>query len=667
MKYLDWTSETANENIGLLNDYATRSYTWRYNSLLMEGARFGHIYSPEEYKQMMMMRLAPVSLNIGTAILESAEALMLGIKPVPKVAPLAFPYAQDKQQISQKVAQLYEFLLSKDFQESFGNLQIDRIIRDQSNTGRGTGQIIPVFENGEFYTKFVRLPWRYYFPDPGSIDEFYEDADAHIYAFPMAKKLALRYLRTKIPNLTQRDFEDYFTKGSVADKAMMFGEDSKYFLGKRKDDLMFINRMTLEDQTILKVLPLRPTKNEEEAELLANLTNRVVTDEEDVYLQKALKSKLVSYEKRTDELLVHYISVGGLGFKEVFPLKTHTVVSLQYDSRDNAFPQGRMQNIYSPLRVLNKFFMTALLNASLLNATRILAEEDSIIDQDNFVMSSSIPGAIIKYRLPIPGVSKPPEVIKATPLEQGWLTLPRFLIQIMEYVSGMFGIMQGNAERSPETFSTVASLQATGGARIRRRMNDVDIFLSKVGKVQAELYKNYAPPQGFRSYIDEKSGEYDYKMFNVLELKKDENQRYKTIIAPETDLSFGIKGVVFSSKGSTGYETANTINSMTTLATQLNVPELVPLILQLHNIPGTEEVINKVTARGDLVSQNSALQQQLKEVERKTNIYQNQIFQLIQAVERAKAKGKSDVILKELSNIVEGIRNNGQQQVTAAE
>ena len=183
-----WKKEIADSNVALLKDYATRSYRWRYNASLLENARYGKIYSREEYSQMIALRIAPVTLNIATAIVETAEALALNIKPTPKVAPLMFPFNPAKQENSRKIAQLYEFLITKDFQESFGSLQLDRIVRDQSNTGRGTAQIIPVFENGEFYTKFVRLPWRYYFPDPASIDEFYQDADAHIYAFPIFKK-----------------------------------------------------------------------------------------------------------------------------------------------------------------------------------------------------------------------------------------------------------------------------------------------------------------------------------------------------------------------------------------------------------------------------------------------------------------------------------------------
>lgn len=648
-----WKKEISDDNVALLKDYATRSFHWRYNSSLLENARYGKIYSKEEYSQMIALRIAPVTLNIATAIIETAEALALNIKPTPKVAPLMFPFNPTKQENSKKIAQLYEFLITKDFQESFGSLQLDRIVRDQSNTGRGTAQIIPVFENGEFYTKFVRLPWRYYLPDPASIDEFYQDADAHIYAFPMSKKSALRYLRTKIPNFEAKDLDD-FVKGSVVDSMSIFNDDDKYFLGKRREDVMFINRMSLEDQKIYKIIPKRPANDTREAELVAQLRSRMITDEEDYYLQEAVKLDLVDYKSEIEEVLTHHISVGNLGFVETFPLKTVPVVSLQYDAKDNAFPQGRMQPLYSPLRVMNKFFMTALLNASLLNATRVLAEEDSIVNEDQVVMSSSVPGAVIKYRLPIPGVSKPPEVIRAMPLDRGWLDLPRFLIQIMEYIS--FGVMTSN-EQPAVGQTTVASLQSTGVSKVRRRLNDVDIFLSRVGKIQAEFYQNYAPLMGFRSYIDDSTGNYDVKLFNKLNLLKEEG-KYKTEIDPATDLSFGVKDVIFSSKSTSGYETANLINSMTTLATQLQVPELVPVILQMHNLPNTEEVIQKVSIRNDVLAENQALRTQLSKLERQANIYQNQIFQLIQSVERARAKGKADVILKELDNIVKSIKEN---------
>lgn len=663
MKIGQYSEAEVKENLELLNEYASKSEKWRRNSFLMEGARYGQHYSQDEYEQMLIMRVAPLSISVSTAICDSAEALFLQNKPAPKVAPLIFPFDEQRQLYANDVAQLFEFLITKDFQTSFGSLQLDRILKDQSNVGRGVGQVIPVFENGEFFTQFNRLPWRYYFPDPASTGEFYEDSESQLYAFPMSQKAAYRYLRKDMPELTWKEFEENFVKGNCTDKMNLFYTDDKYLLGGTKGNLLFVNRMTLEEETVYKIIP-KAIINSEDADSLnfpafRYKTALEVTEEMEIAANKGL----IEIREERGIMLAHHTSVGNMGRKTVFPLKNYTTVPLVYDSRDNAFPYGRMWYIYSPQRAVNKYFISTLLNMSLLNSTRILAEEDSIINEDQWIRSSSQPGAILKYRLPSPGFSKAPEIVKPTPFDQTGLLLPKFLVYIMEYVSGMFGIMQGDASKAPDVFSTVASLQAAGGAKIKRRQGDIDVFLSKVGKVQAEMYQNYAPPQGYGSTIT-KEGKSEYRVFNKINLKKDVDEngetRYSAAIDPATDLSSGIKDVIYTSQSSAGYETATQALALTTLATQLSTPELIPDILRLYNFPGVSDSIAKIEARNDLSSRNQQLQMALKNVEGKSQMYQNQIFQLVRNLEQVRAKGKADTILNELNNIISKV-NEGMQ------
>lgn len=658
MKIGQYSETEVKENMELLNEYASKSEKWRRNSFLMEGARYGQHYSQDEYEQMLMMRVAPLSISVSTAICDSAEALFLQNKPAPKVAPLIFPFDEERQKYSNDVAQLFEFLINKDFQTSFGSLQLDRILKDQSNVGRGVGQVIPVFENGEFSTQFNRLAWRYYFPDPSSIGEFYEDSESQIYAFPMSRKAAFRYLKKEISDLTESQFNEYFVKGSYGDKMNLFFTDDKYLLGGTPKDLLYINRMTLEEEKIFKIIPQEVLSESDKKYNLPAFRYKTalqVTPE----MEDAAKKGLIKIVEETDMMLAHHISVGSMGVKKVFPLKNYTTVPLIYDSRDNAFPYGRMWYIYSPQRAVNKYFISTLLNMSLLNSTRILAEEDSIINENQWINSSSMPGAILKYKLVTPGYSKPPEIIKPAPFDQTGLLLPKFLVYIMEYVSGMFGIMQGNAEKAPDVFSTVASLQAAGGAKIKRRQGDIDAFLSKVGNIQAEMYKNYAPPQGYGSMIT-KEGEMEYKVFNKMLLNKEDdgngNTRYRASIDPSTDLSSGIKDVIYSSQSSAGYETATQALALTTLATQLSTPELIPDILRLYNFPGVSDSIAKIEARNDLMSQNEQLQNSLKNVEGNNKMLQNQLFQLVRNLEQVRAKGKAEVVLAELNSVINNIK-----------
>src|SRR5690606_7365273 len=98
-------------------------------------------------------------------------------------------------------------------------------------------------------------------------------------------------------------------------------------------------------------------------------------------------------------------------------------------------------------------------------------------------------------------------------------------------------------------------------------------------------------------------------------------------VDPATDLSLGFKDIRFITQGSSGYEAGTEAALLTNLATQLKVPQLVPLILNRLNIKD----VDKITKQLDLVSQQGAtieqLNQTLQEVERRATVLANQVTQ----------------------------------------
>lgn len=658
-KSTQWKSDTAKENLELLQDFNARSFAFRKNAYLMEGARYNEHFSKAEIDTMLLMRQAPIPIPISTAIMDTAEALMLQSKPAVNVAHLVFPQDEARTEMSRLIAQKYRFLVQNDWHNSHANLQFDRILADQSNVGIGYAYIVPRFEYGEFFTEIKRLPWRYVFPDPDSTDIWLEDQSDLLYAFPMTRKAAFRYLRSFIPTLSESDFEKDWCKGDYAEKGTAFFESDRYMSrGKAGTNLLFINRMTLEDQLMYLVIPRKANIKSDSGEFPVHKYK--VYPEITPELEEQAGEGLIEIREKRDLYLTHHISLGNNGFKKIYPIRQINVVPLMYDHRDNPFPYSRMWYVYPAQRGLNKFFASALLNFSLLNATRVLAENDSIINEDEWVTNASTPGAILKYQLPIPGISKPPDIIKAEPLHNEWLTLPRYLTYIMEYASGMWGIMQGNQEGSPDVFSTVASLQSAGGTKIKRRLTHVDAFMSRVGNICAEIYKNYAPPNGYSSAIDAETGSVQTESYNTLEIIK-KNDIYRLQTKPETDLGFGIREVRFSSASASGFESANMALALTTLATQLSVPELIPDILKLYNLANIEETIKKIESRTDAQQQVAQYADSMKRLEGQNKVFQNQIFQLAKTLEAAKAKGKADVILTELKSSVDAIMSQFQQ------
>lgn len=658
---MDWKESIASSNLKTAREYEEYSKQWRIDAMKLENARYGRQFSADEERALLAFRQAPLPISISTAIADTADAFMLSSKPTIKTTPILHPYDDVKNQTSKTVAGLYNYLIQKSWYDSLGSLQLDRVVRDHTNVGHGLQYIVPRQEFGEFSVDIKHLSWRYFLPDPSSVDPLYRDMDAMIYFMRISEKAAYKFVKSIEPSITFEQFKEDYVEGSD----MNIGnseEDQKYGFRRKANEnsVAFCQLLTIEDNKSWIVYPKSETVNKDGSEV-GYRTYTEMTPE----LDTAIKNGSVRAEQKSRLSLVEYTSVGKLGYKKVYPISEYNIVPLVYDHRDTPFPYGRMWYLYPLQRALNKFMMSAILNMSILNSTRILAEKNSILNIKEWTQNASMPGAVLEYSLPIPGVSTPPQIVEAKPMSEAWLVMPRWITQMMEYISGMYPTMQGNPEGSPDVFSTVASLQSAGGLKVKRRMAAADATLSIVGRITGEFYKNYAPLNGFTSAIIPGSEDEQAVMYNQIEIKDDTDESGKPVkkvgIKPETDLSLGFKDVRFVSESSNGYESATQAALLTNLATQLKVPGLVPLILENLNIPGADKAMAKADQTAQVMAQNGQMQQTIKELESRTQIFQNQIFQLAKTVEVEKVKGNLKALVEKAQSNPEMFLNQLNQ------
>lgn len=656
-----WKPEIATENFKLFLSYRGHADPWRRNAIKMEDARFGKQYSDAEAKELLAFRQAPLPISVSTAISDTADALMISTQPTVHVSPIIYAGDEPKTQQSRMVAQKFSTLIEKAWNDSLGNLQYDRVVRDSGNVGHGLFYVVPRNEFGEFFVDVKHLSWRYYFPDPASKDPLYRDQDNSIYALKLSKKAGFKYLRGIEPSISYENYEEEFVKGSEGIEGDL-QEDALYgFKGRSGDekdgDVFLIHRPQLEEESVYIVVPLY--EYERTGSTLGYKTYPAITPE----LEQMARDKRIKIVRRKRYLLSEYISLGRLGFKRTYPVSNYNIIPLTHDHRDTPYPYSRMWYLYPLQRALNKFMMSAVLNTSLLNSTRVLAEEGSIVNMKNWVMNSSMPGSVLQYKLPVPGQSQPPQVIQAQPLGEAWLTMPRYLTSMMEYISGIFGTMMGNPEGTPDVFSTVASLQSAGGMKIKRRMVHADATLSAVGEVMGEYYKEYAPPSGFTSSFNAETGEDEVIEYNKIKVEEVDG-KYKATIDPQSDLSQGFRRVRFTSSKSAGYESATEAALLTQLATTLQQPALLPFILERINFRDSNKAMKMVDVTEQLKGQLGQAEKVIKDLESKTSSFQNQIFGLVKTLEGARHKGQLAVELEKFKNnpqqyLEQSINNQG--------
>lgn len=637
-----WAEEIARINLEVLKDYKTAGHSWRCNAKKLEDASFGQSYSRSETEALFAFNQAPLPINVPTAILDTADAMMVSSKAEVYTAPIIFNGDDVKTQQSRNVASKFNQLLQNAWHSSLGNLQADRIVRDQGRAGHGIMFVRPESRYGEFNVNFDHLSWKYFFADPTSRDPLYRDMNNSIYAMPMGVKNAFKLIRGVEPNMSWEIFTKNFVEGSHVEpfdyESRRRGQPSGSATNQKAElnsqYVLFIRRATLEEETVYVAVPLKAGVNKR----LSALDFRTFPEHTDLLkdMEKRGEIKIVP-QKRFQ--LVEYLSVGNYGRKKVLAIQDHDIVGFPYDHRDDPYPNSRMTYIYPLQRALNKFMMSAVLNQSLMNNVRVMSEEGSITNMDKFTRSSSMPGAVIEYTLNSPN-SKPPEVIRPEPMHEAWLSMPRYLTNMMEYVSGIFGHMMGQESNTPSTFSTIASLASAGGQKFKRRAAMFDATLSQAGRVAATYFKEYAPPNGYNVNFDPETRQDTTISFNTIKTAKKENGDYDIYTDPGEDLSLGFKDVRFTTRASTGYEASTEAMLLTQLSAQsADGGGLIPMILERLNIPGVDKYLKEQSQVNQLSRENKGLQEAVGELEKKTNLYQNQIFEGIKRLEAARYKG----------------------------
>ncbi|MFA5014280.1 MAG: hypothetical protein WC549_01885 [Actinomycetota bacterium] len=662
-----WQVNIAKENYEVFKDYRDYRTAWFKDAVKFNNFRRGFHFSQEEIADILEKRQAPLAINVTTAICETAEALLTSSDPIISVMPARFT-EENQRKIAQAVAYKYEAALKSTWYNSSGGYAYDRVIQDYNNVGRGLMYIVPKFQNGEFFVDMKHLSFRDYYPDPNSRDVHYQDSENQVISYVTGKVQAYRLAKMYDPELEWKTFETEFPDGLNLDDYDSYEKNKYINKNNRKENrVRVIFRSALEEQTIYYVVPIQNSESVEQYDASINLYLQFqgqnwfeIPDEIKQYVSQGL----LELQEKKGMFLHEYVSIGRYGMKKAYPIDSYNIVPFNYDHDEHPYPLGRVHYIYPLQRALNKCLMISILNASLSNNLKWVAEDKSIVNIENWTNNAAVPGSILFYRK-LTNESQPPIPVQPLPLSDVFLQFPRYLQYTMEYISGITGVLMGSAdEKTPDVFRTVAAMQNAGGERIKRRLRNLDAGLSVVGQVIAKFYKEYAPMNGETTWI-EGINKVKSEMYN--QLRPDPNDPTKIGIVPDTDLGVGFRSLRFVSTSNQGYENANMAQMLTLLATQLSVPEIVPVILKKLNLPETEEILESMDIKkqaemtiGQLQERIAQLegisQKQAGEIEQKAKELSVAEFntKLVRTLEGFKTKFKDDLnSRKELDSLLE--------------
>lgn len=614
--------EEAKQSFKLFLRYRSDRMKW-YNDRV-ENDNFYHNehYDEKERKDIEARGQAPLAINLTYAIVKQMISFLTSSQPEWHVVP--FGDVQTHPHLKQNAYTLRE-LLKGTWKNSRGHRQFTQIIKDVSVIGVGYGMPVPSYR-GHFGIKYKHIPYHYVYVAP-NVDEIdYSDADNIIISKRLTTDQAASQLnvdRSIIEEAARnRDFR--YAGDDKSDRYLRYSSP----FHPEDDYVDVVQRMSLERRKLYHVVPINPT---------IQSPRRFIFELNDQYRQLE-RQGIVRIEEIERTVLAKYISVGEFGKKFYQPIDSYTLTPFINEFNNTPYPLGDVDFLYGLQRAINKFILLAILNGTLANSLKIMAPRGSI-NKEQWKKDYPIPGAILDYEWTRDGQPVPQE-ISPQPFAGEFLTLPLQLIKIMEYVTGIFGVMQGDPEGAPDTASGLISLQGYGGQKVKLLGRNISEALSDAGRIMVNIFQNYAPYNESMPVI-QRGGEVDSIPYNLVRAEGS-NLRI------ENDLSLGDYNVEVTLAPNYGSERQMKAKVLADLAAQTQSPMLIKPILQLADIPEADEIAEQIDALSQANAKVEELQQSLERMEQINRQLENQVLQKAQKVELEKFGAQLDKLVNKL-------------------
>lgn len=565
------------------------------------------MFSPEQRSEIIARGQAPLEINITYSIIKQMISLLTSEDPTWDVDPVG--------DSNKDYAYIMRDLLSASWYNSRAGRQFSQVAKNTLISGVGYATVNPSMR-GAFGVQFKHTPYHHVYPSPNIREFSGEDAENWVISKQMSQRQTSELLGISLKEVEKIAQESAETGG--ADSAEKAEPSVRYMSPiEGHKQIRVIQRLTMENTKMYLVKP-------KEAGIIGRKVYFHLTD--------ALKSQqqegLIEIQEQEARVMAKYISVGGYGHKYYLPITTYNIIPFIDEFNDNPYPMGEVDFLMPLQKALNKFIMLSLLNATLSNNMKMIAPKGSI-DKSSYESGYSLPGALVEYEWE---QGKPePKQINPVPFSGAFFEFPKMLISLMEYLTGIFGVVQGNPEGAPRTASGLMSLQNYGGQKVRllgRNMNDA---LSAAGDVAIELFQNYAPYNGIISYFDAQEAEVKQVRYNTLTSKDGGN------LTIDNDLSVGKFRTRCMVRQNYGSERELKANMLANLAAQIGAggTALLKPILKLADIPEADEVMQAVD---EVQKANQTIAQQQEQLQRLTQIneqLENQVMKKSQQAELA--------------------------------
>ena len=315
------------------------------------------------------------------------------------------------------------------------------------------------------------------------------------------------------------------------------------------------------------------------------------------------------------------------------PCDTIPIIPLHFSIEKNPYKSYGVTHYISDVqKAENKLWALLIYDMQLRASLRVLMPENAVNDPQQFERKFAIPGAALTYNADpmLPNGGKP-EIVDIGTANQAIIQILQMLRSSAEYITGIFGVVQGNPDSAPGTFGATQSLQTFGTQRIKSASRNIENSLSLLGYIMVSYLQRYCPKEKITELLGEG---YDPSLINQT-----------------TNLKFKVRTQISQTLPTSRQIAAN---ALSTLAGQLGDPQLQQVLtqyaLKFLDIQEADEISETLNVVQQLQQQVSQLGNQLKDSESKMQSLQNNIFQKDMAVAKAKGQAQIDIAVNNAKN-----------------
>tara|TARA_R110000823_G_scaffold8751_2_gene30550 strand:+ start:4721 stop:6772 length:2052 start_codon:yes stop_codon:yes gene_type:complete len=489
----------------------------------------GNHFTTDESDELQSRNQADIPMDRISPAVEKLKSFMTARPPVFTALP--------RESSDAKMAKVWQTILGSVWESSDGDSNIKQALHDFATVGIGYiyAYIDSEADMGRGDVRFTHInPFRVYVP-PSSRDRWFSDADSIILStiltgeqltnlypevgdqideetgevIPGLINEISTYEDEDFPNAQNKSTRDVYTPSEVKDYD--YWRDQRYQILERFYKIkvtfyrLFDNRSQAE--SILT-----------EEEFMALMQNRPMDFENGNLSYESFIQTRVRVTVNCEEVVLDEYNLN---------VAHYPIIPFPNNWTETPYPRSDVSRALPMQRLLNKLWSLALSHAQASAGLKLLVPVGSAINGlDQLERDWANPNAVIE----VDSSQGEPHYPAPTPLAGEFYRLIQQCEFYIDFIFGIPELMQGVADKAPETFRGTQQMIALGSERSKSKLRDVEFSMVKLGKVlysmckqQYTYQKYFRVSQANNDLTEVMVNVYDDVSQTIIDIQKDKN------------------------------------------------------------------------------------------------------------------------------------------------